>query len=207
MKYPVSSFCSRSLGLCFAFALAGFSVLLSPAVAHAQSCAGVSFSDQLTAGGKSLTLNGLGIRKFKVSFLFQFDVYVAGLYLEQQSRSGSAILESRQVKHLVLRLVRDVNAASMNRAIEQGLRKNAGDDYRAMKDRVAEFKTMMPDLKEGDRLGFTLSPEGSIELTYKDSSRGKVAGDDFGRVFLAVWIGPDPLNAGLKRGLLGGACD
>jgi len=38
--------------------------------------------------------------------------------------------------------------------------------------------------------------------------RGKltIKGDDFARAFLSIWLGTHPPNAGLKTGLLGGAC-
>ena len=36
--------------------------------------------------------------------------------------------------------------------------------------------------------------------------KGSIKGRDFVRPFLAIWLGKDPPNAGLKAGLLGGSC-
>jgi len=50
---------------------------------------GATLSDTLTAGGKTLQLNGLGLRKKAM-----FKVYVGGLYLESHAKDAGASLRA-----------------------------------------------------------------------------------------------------------------
>ena len=50
---------------------------------HAATLAGVTLSDNAQVAGKTLVLNGLGVRK-----KFVVKVYVVGLYLEQKDRKS-----------------------------------------------------------------------------------------------------------------------
>ena len=63
----------------------GLLALLLMAVSQpllARECQGVNLPDQLQVSGKTLQLNGLGLRE---ATIFKVRVYVAGLYLEQKS--------------------------------------------------------------------------------------------------------------------------
>ena len=55
--------------------------------------AGVKVPDTVTAEGKTLKLNGAGLRT-----KLMFKVYVASLYLETPSKDSAAIVSSDQVK-------------------------------------------------------------------------------------------------------------
>src|SRR5690349_2730823 len=68
--------------------------------------AGVKLPDAIEVATRPLKLNGMGLRE--ATFL-NIDVYVAGLYLETASSDPVAILQSTQVKRLVIRFVRDVD--------------------------------------------------------------------------------------------------
>jgi hypothetical protein len=61
--------------------------------ALAGELSGVTLPDTLGAGGKTLKLNGLGLRK-----KFVVKVYVGGLYLESPSKDASAILAADQAR-------------------------------------------------------------------------------------------------------------
>src|SRR3989337_2459246 len=69
--------------------------------------------DQATVEGKTLVLNGMGLRE--ATFL-KVAVYVAGLYLESKSADANAILGSSQVKRISMHFVRDVRADQMRYA-------------------------------------------------------------------------------------------
>jgi hypothetical protein len=53
--------------------------------AAAGKLAGVALPDSITVESKTLVLNGMGIRK---ATIFRAKAYVAGLYLENKSRSA-----------------------------------------------------------------------------------------------------------------------
>ena len=59
--------------------------------ACAAELAGVVMPEQVTVDGKTLVLNGLGLRE--ATFL-RVDVYVAGLYLEEKSQDADKTQDS-----------------------------------------------------------------------------------------------------------------
>ena len=59
----------------------------------AAELAGATLPDTLSAGDKTLKLNGLGLRKKAM-----FKVYVGGLYLESPSKDAGRILASDQAR-------------------------------------------------------------------------------------------------------------
>lgn len=76
----------------------------------------------------------------------------------------------------------------------------------ALKQRIETLKSWMADMKTGERLTFTHKPGGGDQVEIGESAKGMIEGDEFARAFLSIWLGTHPPNAGLKAGLLGGAC-
>ena len=76
----------------------------------------------------------------------------------------------------------------------------------ALKERIEQLKGWMVNMKSGQLLTFTHKPGAGIEVDVHGKVQGMIAGDDFARAFLAIWLGPQPPNPGLKAGLLGGTC-
>lgn len=175
-------------------------LLLFAAPAAAGNKGGVQMPDQLRVAGKTLVLNGMGIRE--ATFL-KVDVYVAGLYLEHRSANADAILGSAQVKHLMLHFVRDVSRKDIVKAWKEGFKKNAGSEGEALQPRLDRLNSMMSEMKDGQTLAFTFVPGKGTVVTIDGRGLGTVAGDDFSRVLLSIFIGPKPPNKGLKKGLLG----
>lgn len=159
--------------------------------------------NQAKFGEANLTLNGMGIREATV---FNVDVYVAGLYLEKASKNPEEILGSDQVKHLRLRLVRDVSRDEMLEALQEGFARNAGGDLPKLQDRMNQFSDMIPELSEGDMLAFTYVPDKGMMVHHNRKLAGTIEGEDFARVFYSIWLGSAPPDEGLRRGLLGGPC-
>jgi len=174
------------------------SLLAAPA--FADSCGGVSFSSTVEVNGTTLSLNGLGIREATV---FNVNVYVAGLYVENRSSSGSSIAGSDETRRLLLRFVRDVDEGDIEDAFEAGFRANGG---RGMDSQIRELNGWMADMEEGDRLQFTYVPGVGLEVKVRSRVRGVIEGAEFAEAFFSIWLGSEPPNAGLKSGLLGGSC-
>ena len=184
----------RRLAPLFAAAL----VLAVPA--SAGQLAGVSLPDETEAGGKTLVLNGLGLRE---ATLLMVDVYVAGLYLEAKTSDASAILGGDRAKRLVLKFVRSVGREKLVEAWNEGLDKNAGEKREAVAGGFARLNAAMADVKKGDTLVLTFLPgQGtSVEVNGKPAATSE--GDEFQSVLFSIWLGADPPNVALRDGLLG----
>ena len=176
---------------------------LSIGVAHGRECVGVAFPDQVQSEGGALTLNGLGLRQ---ATILKVDVYVAALYLTQTSSDADAILESNAAKELALQFVRDVGRDDLNEAWDVGFESNAKSQLPALEERIEAFKGFMTDVTTGQRLRFLYSPGAGTQVEVDGTVKGTIAGDDFARALLSIWLGSRPPNADLKAGLLGGKC-
>jgi hypothetical protein len=175
-----------------------FLLALFSTSADAAQKGGVTMPDTAEVGGKTLVLNGMGIRE---ATILNIDVYVAGLYLETKSQDGGAILGSNENKRLVLKFVRDVEKNDVTKAWTEGFERNAASQLGALKARIDTINSWMADMKVGESMVFTYQA-GKIEVTVKGASKGTIQGDDFARAFFSIWLGKPP-NKGLKKGLLG----
>ena len=195
----------------FARAAAAVFFVVGPLVAVALSAeagpaaagelAGVTLPDQITVEGKTLLLNGLGLRE---ATWLKVDVYVAGLYLEEKSSDPDAIIASERPKRIVMRFVRDVGGKDLVKAWNESFEENAGQGFAALKERVGTLDSWMPDvIHKGEAITFTYLPERGVGVDVQDRSRGVLPGADFARALFRIWLGPKPPGAALKAGLLG----
>ena len=182
-----------------AFAIALCSLSFLSLSAHAESLAGVRFSDEVNVGSQSLKLNGLGLRE---ATIFRVDVYVAGLYLAESETNPKKILSSKDAKHLRIVFVRAVSGDDLDAACDAGFRANC-KDIGPLKDRIAKLKQFLGDFRRKDVIAMTFE-EKRVVLVWNDKKRCVIEGGDFSRALLSIWIGNTPY-AGLKRGLLGGS--
>jgi hypothetical protein len=60
------------------------------------------------------------------------------------------------------------------------------------------------DVKPGDRCSLTYLPGVGTWLTLNGQILGTVAGAEFAAAYFAIWFGQQPMDASLKRKLLGG---
>ena len=193
--------CSRLL---ISAAVVVMQAALSPPTFGAE-CNGVTTPDTVEIGGSDLVLNGMGIRK---ATLLQAKVYVGSLYLPEKSKDGGRILAIDRPWQLVLRFVRDVDVSDMRDALEEGLKRAAGDRLVAFSQRIETLKaSKVASFKEGQYLSFTNDPTNGVAVDVNGAGGPTIRGADFSLALLSMWIGAEPRDAGLKTGLLGGACE
>jgi len=75
---------------------------------QAATVAGVNLPDTTTVAGKSLVLNGLGLRTE-----FMVKVYVAGLYFEPKSTDAGGIIKADAPKKIVMQFLHDASKKQM----------------------------------------------------------------------------------------------
>jgi len=173
--------------------------MLVVTTAGAAELAGVSLPDQVTVGGKTLVLNGMGLRKKMV-----IKVYAAGLYLEERSADPDVILGSSSTKRVVMHVLTGMATKSkMDEAWREGFEANSPDTYPALADRVTTFMGFFGDMKDGDEIVLTVVPGAGTTAALNGQDKGTIAGDDFGAGLLKVWLGDHPPSEDLKAGLLG----
>lgn len=171
--------------------------LVALASVRAATLAGVELPDTVMVDGTKLTLNGMGLRQATV---LRVKAYVGGLYLEQRTSDADRVIDSRQLKRVTMKFVRDIDRSRLASGWAEELRKVGG---KIPEDRITHFSTLIPDVKSGDRLSFTWRPATGIQVALNDKPSGSEPGDDFARTLFTVWFGPTPGDENLKTGMLG----
>jgi hypothetical protein len=172
--------------------------------AQAVEVEGVKFEPAVQVGGQSLQLNGAGVR----TRLF-FKVYAAGLYVAQKSNSPAELLAQKGPRRVAIGMLRDVDADTFVGALNDGMKANLSEKQLAgFKSQIdtlnANFKAV-GEARKGDRINFEFSPDVGTRLIINGQPRGAaIAGEDFFEAVLRVWLGDKPVDADLKKGMLGG---
>jgi hypothetical protein len=158
---------------------------------------GVKMPEEVTVDGKSLKLNGMGLRvKFIVS------VYVAGLYVENVNKDPAAILKADEGRRVDMKMLRDLDQKTIVEAIRTGFEKNSASQMGALKERLDTFCALIPSLKEGQTLTLSYTPGKGTSVAGAGSAT-LIPGKDFADALFSVWLGKSPVDDGLKKGLLG----
>lgn len=172
---------------------------------RAAEVAGVKLDDRLrlAPGGPELVLNGAGIR----TRVF-FKVYVGALYLPEKKATANDVLALAGPKRVAMAMLRDLTAQQLSEALGDGIRNNStAAEQEALKARVEELLAIMNALgeaKKGDAITLDFLPESGTRVVVNGQPRGKpIAGEDFYRALLRIWLGDKPVDDDLKRAMLG----
>jgi hypothetical protein len=173
-------------------------MLASAPALDAASLAGVNLPDSATVGGKSLVLNGLGVRTE-----FMVKVYVAGLYLEQKSTDPDAIIKADAPKRIVMHFLHDASKKQMADAFSESFHDNSPQAEATTKGEIDKFLGALEPLKVGDEMVFSYLPGTGTTVAINGTDKVTIPGQAFSQVLLSVWFGPKPPTASLKKGMLG----
>jgi len=165
--------------------------------ARAGELESVTLPDTLSAGDKTLKLNGLGLRKKAM-----FKVYVGGLYLESPSKDAGAVLTADQRKAIRMHFLRDLTKAQLVEAFQEGFEANAKDTA-GQKAAFDKMLALVPDVKDGNTLTLTYVPGKGTTLRVGDKELGAFEGKGFADAVFSIWLGPKPPSDDLKKGMLG----
>jgi hypothetical protein len=172
--------------------------LLTGSPVPAATLAGVDFPDRISMGGRTLALNGLGLRT--TTFL-DVRVYVIGLYLERESSDARAVIESSESKRVQMHFVRDVSAEEAREAWKRGFEDNC-EDVASLEGEIATFDASMRDMKAGDTLALDFAGD-TVDVRINGVVIDTVRGSPFQQALLGIWLGSKPIDSDLKEGILG----
>lgn len=193
--FPVDHRLSATLVLCLA-------ALTSP-LARAATLEGQSFDNAIRFADSTLRLNGLGMRA-----VYIIKGYVAGLYLTGRATTEQEVKAMPGPKRVQMRMLLSVDSIEFNKALVSGIRKNATQDELARLDeRIVVFGQAIKaigTLNKGDVINLDFVPDQGMTMTVNGTRRGPVImGSDFYDAVLGIFVGNRPVDAKLKRGLLG----
>ncbi len=190
MKHRISS-----------FALAA-AMALPQVPAFAAEVNGIKFDDAMTVGGKSLTLNGLGVRHKIVK------VYAIGLYLTEKKGSTPDVLALTGPKRFRMVTMRDITSDELAQAVLAGINKNLDKDEKAKYvSQLTKFGELFNEIeggKKGDVIVGDYIPGTGTVILFNGKPLGQPLPDlGFYNAILRIWIGNSPADPTLKPLLLG----
>jgi hypothetical protein len=182
------------------FVSAWLSLLLAlPALAA--EVGGVKLEDRASLGGKDLVLNGAGIRTKLV-----FKVYVCSLYLPAKAGNLAAVLAS-DPRRVQLNLLRDLSADDLAGALADGIKETSSAEQaaavKAQTDQLLSIMKSVGQAKTGDVVTMDFVG-GETRIGFNGQSKGTIAGEPFNAALMRIWLAERPVQADLKKALLGG---
>ncbi|MGA2778771.1 MAG: chalcone isomerase family protein [Steroidobacteraceae bacterium] len=191
-----------------AMTLAGAAVLyLAMAlVAHAGTVtvAGLEVDQTAQVDASTLVLNGAGKRT-----KYFFDVYVAALYVPAHRGDAAQVLDDAGPKRITMMLMRNLSAEQLSDALREGISLNSTPaelaSVQTQTDALVAIMNMIGSAAKGDLLAIDFLADGTTRVALNGRPRGNpIAGVEFQRALLKVWLGSKPVQSDLKRALLGG---
>jgi hypothetical protein len=165
---------------------------------------GYTYAPQITLGGHTLQLNGVGLRA-----VAWFKGYAAGLYLPQKATTVDAVLAMPGPKRLQLRMFVDVPTVEFVKAFYKGIQRNTpAPEQPALAERMQRFDALVTSLgkvRTNDIVDLDHLP--GQGLVFRHNARvleSPIPGEDFYTALLRIFIGVRPVDKEMKIGLLGG---
>ncbi len=150
-----------------------------------------------------LLLNGAGLRKRAF-----FDVYALGLYLAEKKTTAADAIGAAGPKRVAIHMLRDVGADQFGSALTDGMKDNISEaEMKAFEPRIKQLSSTMSamiEAKKGMRITLDWVPAAGTQVTVDGKPAGApIPGEDFYRALLKIWLGERPVQADLKKALLG----
>jgi hypothetical protein len=177
--------------------LGGRTVMASDAV----EVLGVKFPKVKVVEGKTLTLNGVAVRK-ALGFI---KVYAVGLYLEKPTGDAAEAIASEQIKQLSFHyLTHRATAKKLREGFLEGFKEaNPADKVaRNIADAERYASWYDKDMAPGLTAETTYVPGKGLTLVYQGETRGTIANPEFVHMYYVYNFG-EKANAGIRDGLLG----
>jgi long-chain acyl-CoA synthetase len=174
-----------------------------PLAALAAEVAGVKLEDRIKVGPSELMLNGAGVRT-----RFVVKVYVGGLYLAEKKSTAADVLAAPGPKRVSISMLRDVSAATFHESLNEGFRNNNPpaevEKMKAQLDEFAAIINALGEAKKGQLIALDFVPGTGTVVLVNGEAKGKpIAGDEFYRALLRIWLGDRPADSDLKKAMLG----
>ena len=162
---------------------------------------GVKLADKAAVGGQELVLNGAGIRTRAI-----FKVYVGSLYLPAKAGTFDAVL-AKGPRRIQMNLLRTLSADQLADALADGLKENNSaaelDAVKAQSEQLTAIMKALGEAKEGDVVTLDFV-DGATLVGFNGTAKGSIPGEAFNRALAKIWLGDKPVQADLKKAMLGG---
>ncbi len=153
-----------------------------------------------TSSQAALDLNGLAVHEELGE-----EQFIAGLYLENLSADNKSVLLGEQRKRMEIKILTDkILSRRFNRLWIEGIAINgSNNELKAQAQNLADFSNMIKiKMIKDDTLTIERTFRRGVEISLNGVLLGVINDTAFFDLLLRTWIGPVPMSANLKTGLL-----
>lgn len=198
---------SQLLRVCFVAAILLAFALVGGAIAQTESrerttpddvcVGGACFAGEIEITSETVPIRGAGTLTY-----LGFRVYSAALYARPE---GTALVDAgtSEPLRLVLHYHRKIEKADINKSTIKALNSNPDVNVPAIQTALDQMMTYHQDVKSGDRYELTFEPGRGMRVVFNGTEKGFVAGDEFARAYLGMWLSDHPLSKSLRQKLIG----
>ncbi len=157
--------------------------------------------DSIQIGGTPLYLNGSGAR---TKYFMQ--MYVGGLYLQQPSSNGSAILAADQPMAIRLHITSGmVSQEKLVSSINEGFHNSTDGRTTAIEPQIHQFRQCFRDpIAKGDVFEIVYLPGNGVNVIKNGTPKGTVPGLAFKQAVFGIWLSDNPADTNLRLAMLQG---
>ncbi len=180
--------------------IAAIAVFSLSATGEARKIGGISMPGTLKAGKDTLILNGTGIRT-----KFFMDIYVGGLFLQKMERNGRRIINADEPMAIRLHIVsRMVTPKRMESNTREGFEKSTGGNIAPIRDQIDKFISIFKTgINKYDYYDIIYIPGKGTQVYKNGKLKARAPGLNFKQALFGIWLGGDPVQPNLKKGMLG----
>ena len=146
-------------------------------------------------------LNGAGIRTRAI-----FKVYVGSLYVPAKAADLAAVL-AKGPRRIQMNLLRNLSPDDLVNALNDGLKENNTEAemaaVKAQQDQMMSIMKAFGEVKEGNVVTLDFV-DGATVIGFNGAAKGTISGEAFNRALTRIWLGDKPIQADLKKAMLGG---
>ena len=193
-----------SVGKFFGSLVPAFTLMFALALpSQAATVDGIKVDDTVTVGGKTLQLNGAGMRK-----KFVINVYVASLYLTEKKSTSADVQALTSPKRVSLILQREVSSDEFGQLFITSMNKNSTKEEKAkvisQTGKFGEMFAAQEKVKKGDVITLDWIPgQGTVSTLNGKPMAEPMPDIAFYNAVLRIWLGDNPAQDDLKDALLG----
>jgi len=174
------------------------SLVAFTAFSQTKTISGIKFPTTAKVNGKSIDMNGGGLRE-----KYWIDLYVAALYIQNKTSDAGKIIYADDEQAIHIKIISgSVTKQRFIESVKIGF--GNASHGKATQEQIKKFISFFNDeMKEGDSINLEYSPKEGLTVIKNGEERGKIEGIEFKKALFSIWLGSNPSDETLKKGFLG----
>ena len=164
------------------------------------ACADAGGPATLKVANTKLVKNGVGQR----SKMF-LALYEGSLYLQNKSNDAAAIIEADEAMAFRIKITsKFVSQEKLVTGLQEGFHAATGGNTTGIAAEIGQFRACFAEpVKLNDVFVLTYDPNTGVTVYKNGKVQGTIQGVAFKKAMFGIWLGNNPVDAGLKTKLVG----